>query len=68
LGGKQVASFFSLNYTDADFDTVLQRFVAAARSMQADGWWWQDRDLSNKSIRRAVLRETLARKWQELLA
>ena len=58
---------FSLNYTDADFEVVLQRFVAAARSMQADGWWWQDSGLSNKSIRRAVLRETLARKWQELL-
>ena len=33
---------FSLNYSDTDFEGVLQRFVAAAQAMQADGWWWQD--------------------------
>ena len=32
---------FSLNYTDADFDTVAERFVTAARKMKDDGWWWQ---------------------------
>ena len=50
---------FSHNFTDADFDTVCQRFVAAAQAMQADGWWWQDAGASNKSIRRDVLREML---------
>lgn len=51
---------FSLNYTEADFDAVLQRFIAAARHMQADGWWWQNEALSNRSIRRGLLREMLS--------
>jgi len=55
---------FSLNYTPADFDAVLERFVAAAREMQADGWWWHHPEQSNRSIRRAVLREMLARRFQ----
>jgi glutamate-1-semialdehyde 2,1-aminomutase len=48
---------FSLNYTDADFAQVADRVVAAARSMQCDGWWWRDAQLTNKSIKRRVLRE-----------
>jgi glutamate-1-semialdehyde 2,1-aminomutase len=55
---------FSLNYSDADFDAVVQRFVAAARAMQADGWWWDDAGLTNKSIKRGILREMLAHRWQ----
>ena len=43
---------FSLNYTDADFDAVADRFVAAAKAMQRDGWWWTDPALTNKSIKR----------------
>jgi glutamate-1-semialdehyde 2,1-aminomutase len=50
---------FSLNFTDADFAEVCDRFVAAAKAMEADGWWWQDASLTNKSIRRGVLRELL---------
>ncbi|HTP38342.1 MAG TPA: aminotransferase class III-fold pyridoxal phosphate-dependent enzyme [Steroidobacteraceae bacterium] len=50
---------FSLDYAEADFDAVAQRFVAAARQMQDDGWWWQDATLTNRSIRRRVLREML---------
>lgn len=55
---------FSLNYSDADFDAVVQRFVAAARAMQADGWWWDGAGLTNKSIKRGILREMLALRWQ----
>ena len=51
---------FSLNYTDSDFAEVLQRFVAAAQAMQSDGWWWGDPALTNRSIRRGILREMLA--------
>jgi glutamate-1-semialdehyde 2,1-aminomutase len=39
----------------------VQRFVAAARQMQADGWWWADPALTDKSIKRGVLKEMLAR-------
>jgi len=54
---------FSLDYTEADFDTVAERFVAAAKAMERDGWWWRDAALTNKSIRRAILRETIARRF-----
>ena len=54
---------FSLNYTDADFEAVCQRFVAAAQQMQADGWWWQDSALTNKAIRRGLLREMLSHRF-----
>jgi glutamate-1-semialdehyde 2,1-aminomutase len=50
---------FSLNYTDADFIEVADRFVAASEKMKRDGWWWQDASLTNKTIRRRILREML---------
>jgi glutamate-1-semialdehyde 2,1-aminomutase len=55
---------FSLNYTEADFSEVLTRFVAAAQAMQRDGWWWADERLSNKAIRRQILRELLQARWR----
>jgi glutamate-1-semialdehyde 2,1-aminomutase len=54
---------FSLNYSQADFDAVALRFVAAAQAMQADGWWWQDAGLTNQTIRRSVLREMLSHRF-----
>jgi glutamate-1-semialdehyde 2,1-aminomutase len=48
---------FSLNYTEADFEAVSDRFVAAAEAMQREGWWWNGPSLTDKSIRRAILRE-----------
>jgi glutamate-1-semialdehyde 2,1-aminomutase len=50
---------FSLDYSDADFAEVADRFVAAARQMQADGWWWHTDALTNKAIRRRVLLEMI---------
>lgn len=49
---------FSLNYTDADFTAVAERFVQAAQTMQQDGWWW-DAGQSNKDIKRRILGELL---------
>jgi glutamate-1-semialdehyde 2,1-aminomutase len=50
---------FSLDYSDADFSEVADRFLSAARQMQEDGWWWPSETLTNKSIRRRVLVEML---------
>jgi glutamate-1-semialdehyde 2,1-aminomutase len=50
---------FSLNYTDADFNEVANRFVAAATKMKQDGWWWHDGKLTNKNIKRQILKEML---------
>lgn len=54
---------FSLNYTDADFNEVADRFVAAAGKMKRDGWWWHDAELTNKTIKRRILKEMLRQKW-----
>ena len=54
---------FSLNYTDADFDAVADKFLAAARAMKADGFWWSDPALTNKAIKRRILTEMLRRAW-----
>ncbi len=53
---------FSLNYTDAEFAEVADRFIAAALQMKQDGWWWNDASLTNKHIRRQILKEMLRRK------
>jgi glutamate-1-semialdehyde 2,1-aminomutase len=60
---------FSLNYSDADYAAVADALLAAAQQMQRDGWWWSDPRgghllLTNKSIRRRVLKEILRAKWQ----
>jgi glutamate-1-semialdehyde 2,1-aminomutase len=54
---------FSLNYTDSDFAAVSQRFVAACLAMQNDGWWWAKDGLTNKRIKRQVLRELLSARF-----
>jgi glutamate-1-semialdehyde 2,1-aminomutase len=54
---------FSLNYSDADFDEVVNRIIIGAQEMQRDGWWWQDSQLTNKLIKRRVLNELIAVKF-----
>jgi glutamate-1-semialdehyde 2,1-aminomutase len=55
---------FSLNYADADFEAVTNRFVAAARAMQQDGWWWSDPLATNQSIRRQILWEMVIHRFK----
>jgi glutamate-1-semialdehyde 2,1-aminomutase len=50
---------FSLDYSEADFAAVEDRFVAAARAMRESDWWWRDPALSNKSIKRTILKEMI---------
>lgn len=50
---------FSLNYTQEDFDAVVERFVAAAKAMRQDGWWWADPSATSKSTSRRVIKEML---------
>jgi glutamate-1-semialdehyde 2,1-aminomutase len=48
---------FSLVYSDRDFAEVADRFVAAAREMDADGWWWSPEGNARKWLRKGLVRE-----------
>ena len=54
---------FSLDYSDADFQAVAERFLAAAQAMKADGFWWSSPALTNKAIKRRILREMLRHRF-----
>ena len=54
---------FSLNYTDEQFETVTEKFIAAAKAMQRDCWWWRNEKASNKLIRRKILRELITHRF-----
>jgi glutamate-1-semialdehyde 2,1-aminomutase len=48
---------FSLNYSESDFDEVLSRFVKACEKMKEAQWFWAPPQLTNKLIRRSILKE-----------
>ena len=50
---------WNLAYADADVAAVTERLVAAAKAMQADGWWWAAEGATDKALRRQVLREVV---------
>jgi glutamate-1-semialdehyde 2,1-aminomutase len=54
---------FSLDYGEAEFDQVVERFAGAARAMRADGWWWTDAALTDRTIRRGILREMISQRF-----
>jgi glutamate-1-semialdehyde 2,1-aminomutase len=54
---------FSLNYSDADVQQVLDRFVQAGHQMLKDGWWIQAPEQTNRSIRRRIFKEMMRRRW-----
>ena len=51
---------FSHDTSDATFQAVCDRFVAAASEMRRDGFWWHAAELTSKSIKRTVLRELVS--------
>ncbi|HTB73321.1 MAG TPA: aminotransferase class III-fold pyridoxal phosphate-dependent enzyme [Polyangiaceae bacterium] len=48
---------FSHDLEDADFDAIADRIVSAAEAMRQDGFWWQSEGVTNRTIKRGVLRE-----------
>ena len=61
---------FSLNYTEADFAAVAERFVAAATAMRSGWLVVVAARMTNKSIRWRILREIMAAyrpRWTGLL-
>jgi len=54
--GRFIMSF---DYSDDDFRTVMERFVRAAERMHRDQWWWHSPELTNKAIKRMMLRDML---------
>jgi len=53
---------FSLNYSDAEFEEVLMRFVKACEAMKKAQWFWAPVELTNKLIRRSILKEMFLKK------
>jgi glutamate-1-semialdehyde 2,1-aminomutase len=48
---------FPHDLSDQDFDEICRRVVSAGEAMRADGWWWPSATITDKTIRRRVLRE-----------
>ncbi len=55
---------FSLNYSDADLQAVLQRVLTACAQMQVDGWWSGPAQ-THRGIRRQILKEMWAARWAQ---
>lgn len=54
---------FSLNFSDADFELFVSRFVQAAKRMYEDGWWWTPDGQTNQLIQRQLVKELLTQKF-----
>ncbi|MFG0316599.1 MAG: aminotransferase class III-fold pyridoxal phosphate-dependent enzyme [Planctomycetota bacterium JB042] len=57
---------FGHDLTDARFEEIADRFEAAAGAMAADGWWWRDAALTERSIRRRMIREVARALWRRI--
>ncbi|MFK5984394.1 MAG: aminotransferase class III-fold pyridoxal phosphate-dependent enzyme [Pseudomonadota bacterium] len=56
----------SLNYSDEDYEQLMQAIVRAGEKMLADGWWWQDAKLTNKSIQRQYAKDIISSRIPQL--
>ena len=50
---------FGFDLDDALFGEMVERFVAAAEAMKADGWWWAADGTTDRALRRGVLKDTV---------
>jgi glutamate-1-semialdehyde 2,1-aminomutase len=53
---------FSLNFSDADFELFVTRFVQAAQKMHEDAWWWTPNGQTNQTIQRQLVKELITHK------
>jgi glutamate-1-semialdehyde 2,1-aminomutase len=54
---------FSLNYSDADMEQVLNRFLTACRAMEAGGWWWLEPHTTHRHLKKQVFQEIIKARW-----
>jgi glutamate-1-semialdehyde 2,1-aminomutase len=54
---------FSLDYPEADFEAVCGKLIAGARQMEEDGFFWKDPAITNKAIRRRILKEMISHRF-----
>jgi glutamate-1-semialdehyde 2,1-aminomutase len=53
----------SHDYNDEDYEQVMNRIVAAAETMKNDGWWWSAPYLTNRWIKREMLKSILSARF-----
>ncbi|MGH8548350.1 MAG: aminotransferase class III-fold pyridoxal phosphate-dependent enzyme [Methylococcales bacterium] len=53
----------SHNYGDQDYEEVMHCIVAAAETMKKDGWWWSAPHLTNRWIKREMLKSLLSARF-----
>lgn len=53
---------FSFAHDDAAFADIVERFVAGAKAMATDGWWWAPPGIDDRRVRRGLLREMIRRR------
>jgi glutamate-1-semialdehyde 2,1-aminomutase len=54
---------FNFAYGEDEFAAVAERYLAAARAFEADGWASAPEGQNNKGLRRQVLREMLSKRF-----
>jgi glutamate-1-semialdehyde 2,1-aminomutase len=54
---------FSLDYTEAEYQLVADRIVAAATRLRADGWWWTPEGTEPRRLLRWRLARELLQAW-----
>ncbi len=53
----------SQNYSDEDFEKVMDCILAAAEAMKKDGWWWSSPYLTNQWIKTEMLKSILSARF-----